>query len=510
MLGLVAAGLLWRTVRYALGFPIWGDEAFVAVNFITRDYADLVRPLEYGQVVPLVFMWVELALSRLLGLSEWALRLLPFAAGVASLLLFWRFASAVLPRRPALLAVGFFAASYYAVRHATEAKPYSTDLLVSLGLTMLGWSVYQSPRSILRWLTLILLAGLGVWCSYPAVFVAGALGLLLTWCLVREQWRPWLILGWLPFGMVLVGSFLALYLYYAGPHAAYAARLTEIGMWRKAFPPLTEPLKLVAWLAAIHSGYMFAYPHGGPNGGSTATFLLFLVGAVQLWRSNRALLLLLLGPLPLTFIAAALEKYPYGGTVRTSLYLAPAICLLAGLGLFATLRRFLRGRPRRAGLQVAGLALAAFALGSTIADVWKPYSSRAVYNSHRAVRTIAAQTQPGDRWITFNAAQRVDYAPYLGDWRGVGGQFVFDALRFHPVPLDWAPQPESVQPDPPHRVWLLCYRGYKVAFPQGQFDAYLAPLTQRLGRPEHTRYVIKTRGVEVEALDVYLFLPSAP
>src|SRR3972149_1152583 len=66
---LVAIGIVARVVRYALRFPIWGDEAFVAVNFIDRGFLDLVRPLDYHQVCPLGFLWLELAAVRLGGFN---------------------------------------------------------------------------------------------------------------------------------------------------------------------------------------------------------------------------------------------------------------------------------------------------------------------------------------------------------------------------------------------------------------------------------------------------------
>src|SRR5262249_21879855 len=138
-LAVVALGLVWRAVRYAMAFPLWGDEAFLAVNFLTRGFAGLSRPLEFGQVAPPGFLWAELAAVRALGSSEWALRLLPFVAGVASLILFWRFCRAVSTRRAGLLSVALFAASFFPVRHATEVKPYAVDLFVALAVTSLGW-----------------------------------------------------------------------------------------------------------------------------------------------------------------------------------------------------------------------------------------------------------------------------------------------------------------------------------------------------------------------------------
>jgi hypothetical protein len=544
LLALVGLGILWRVMRWAWGFPFWGDEAFVGVNFVTRDYADLIRPLDYGQIAPLVFMWVELAVSRVLGLSERALHLVPTLAGLAALVLFWRFSHQVVPRRAAMLATGILAASYYVVRHGAELKPYATDLLVSLTLTMLVWRVWQRPRSAARWLLLVFAGGVAGWCSYPAAFVLVAAGGVLTWLLVRERFRVPALVGWLAFGVIAGGSLAAMYFLYAKPHAEAAARLTEIGMWAKTFPPLDDLAQLPLWFFGIHSGLMLAYPHGGTAPGSLATLLLVIVGAVWLARRNGPLVLLLLGPLVPTFAAAAVKAYPYGGSARTSLYMAPAFCLLAGVGLHYLLSRLQRlgahaaaraggpcspsqsvqrlgarsaagacvpvsrrPVPLRISLSVTLVALCGLPIGGLIGDALRPYQSIESYRSRAAVQQLAARARPGDRWVVFNSPERVEYAPWLGESRGVGGQFVFDVLRLHPVPLGWAPPADDISAAT-GRVWLLSYRGPKAPWPEELLTAYVARLTARLGPPAHEQFVIKTKKEGVEALAVYCFAPT--
>lgn len=508
---LVVLGLVWRGVRYALGFPIWGDESFVAVNFVRRDYWGMLDPLIYGQIVPLVFMWIELAVSRVLGLSEWALRLVPWLAGVIAVPLFWRFARDVLPRRAVLLAVGLFACGYYLVRHSVEVKPYSLDALLALGLIMLTWGVVQRPQSVVRWAALIALGLLSPWCSYPSVFVGGAAGLTLTALLVQRRFDRRIIVGWALFGVALCGSFAVMYVVYAKPHADAAARLLDTEMWSKAFPPMDAPWKLPAWLVAIHTGRMFAYPQGGNPPGSLFTAIMFFIGCAVMWRRQRLLLLLLAGPLPLALAAAMVKAYPYGTSARTMLYLAPAVCLLAGLGWFATMRRLLPGEQLRAGLLISAIVLAAFPIAGMIGDVREPYRSDSVLRSKQAVLDVVAQTDADDRWVIYNADRKVAHAPYLGDWWGVGGQFVFDALRFAPVPLDWSPPAEQVV-RPPGDLWLLVYYAQhpKADFPEPLLDDYLAVLAGRFGPPVHERHVIKhdERKGKFEALDVYRFATS--
>src|SRR5262249_31495936 len=106
--------------------------------------------------------------------------------------------------------------------------------------------------------------------------------------------------------------------------------------WSDAYPP-ANPLDFGKWFLLIHSGRMLGYPVGDANGGSALSTLVFLVGLVKLvrWQSPRELVLLLLTPFVLNFVAAVLHKYPYGGCCRISQHLAPATCMLIGLGLAA-------------------------------------------------------------------------------------------------------------------------------------------------------------------------------
>src|SRR5437764_13702192 len=120
-----------------------------------------------------------------------------------------------------MLAVGMLAASYFPVRHAAEIKPYGCDLLIALVLMVRGWSVWEDPRSWRRWLALIAVAGLGVWFSFPAVFVAGSVGLLLTARIWGDR-HPGGLALWAVYGIVLVANWTALVVLYAGPHARAA------------------------------------------------------------------------------------------------------------------------------------------------------------------------------------------------------------------------------------------------------------------------------------------------
>ena len=228
LLLVLAAGVLWRVVRYALVFPIWGDEAFVAVNVVTRGFHDLLGRLEHDMVAPIGFLWGERAVGETLGLGEAALRLLPFLAGLAAFLLLARLVVARLGRLAAVVAVGLLAASYYPVRHAAEIKPYAFDLLAGAVLVPLAWRVLDDPIRGKRWLGFAVASAVLVWFSYPAAFVAGGALLVLGVRALRDRRSA---IPWAAAGFAVVASFAAMYVL-VGRHQQWAETTTETsGQW---------------------------------------------------------------------------------------------------------------------------------------------------------------------------------------------------------------------------------------------------------------------------------------
>ena len=92
----VGLGIVIRLVRYLVDYPIWHDEAFLAANFWDRDYVNLLRPLDYGQVAPWLFLAIERTAVTWLGYSELSLRLFPTVCSILCLPLF-RHVSGPLP-----------------------------------------------------------------------------------------------------------------------------------------------------------------------------------------------------------------------------------------------------------------------------------------------------------------------------------------------------------------------------------------------------------------------------
>lgn len=505
---LLGLGLLWRTIRYTLDFPLWGDEAFLALSILTRGLAGLAQPLEFGQIAPPAFLWMEWGAVQALGRGEHALRFVPYLAGMCALLLFWRFCRGVAGRRVVLLAVALLASSFYPVRHANEVKPYAIDLFVALALTALGWRVWLEPQRAGRWAALIAAAVLGVWCSYPAIFPAASVAVLVGVRAWRER-TPRVVGLASAYLLLLAASWGVMTVQFALPQARAAAWLPDLATWRNAFPPLAHPWRIPWWLLDIHTGNMLAYPHGGHHFASTPTFLLVLLGSWVLWHrpGRRALLWLLLGPLTFALVAAALRRYPYGTSARIMLYMAPAFCLLAAEGAVALLRLCGREALRRGPVVLAG-ALALVVVGFTVVDVHAPYTRRSDLEKRRLIRQWADSTAPGDTWLVFDGATPLPQVHDLmvSQWVQRVAEFRYDVRRLAPVPAQWEPDPQAVvPPQGGGRIWLLVHHhGCARLYPEARLAAYERALTTRFGPPVTSGPLF----VEGSTLVAHVYSPS--
>ncbi len=374
--------------------PLWGDEAALALNFLDRNFAELLSPLANAQVAPFLFLCLEKLALLTLGSSELALRLVPLVAGLAGLWLFFLLARRVLDPLPAALAVGILAVSYFTVRHSVEVKPYSCDLLAAVALQLTAVAYLKEKRSglLIVW---ALLCPLALLLSFPAVFVFGASSLALLAGMrsaSRGQWGLW-------FAGNLMGTLVFVWLFFVSSSQQYDAWETPMTTyWLESFPPASF-WRIPLWLLETHAGPMMAYPVGGKNWGSIGTLLLCLVGIIFSFKKWPAPLHLLFGlPFVFTFLAAFLHLYPYGGSARISQYLAPAICLWTGQGAACLLHIVKNPKRHQIAIGAVFSVLVIIGLAGMTRDLLKPSKTP---GDARARERVREWTTPGDEEATY-------------------------------------------------------------------------------------------------------------
>ena len=373
--GFLILGILLRLVRYLQNYPMWCDETMLAVNLLDRRWMDLAQPLAYRQVCPLGFLALEWVVVQLWGFSELTLRLFPILCALASVPLFFLLARRVLGESQGglLLALALFAVAEPPIRYAAEVKPYATDLLVSLVLLNLAWSWRRAPEHG-RWLwVLAAVTPLAVALSLPSVFLLGAIAVVGLWeVLARRKTAPvFAYSGFLTAAGLSVAALAAMGQYQTAPED----RAYFLSFWAEAFPPSwRDPVALGRWLVRTHTGPLFAYVPGVRDAWVTALVSgCFVAGILSRIRRDPGRVLLLVLPFLLTFLAAALRRYPYGMSVRAVQFLAPATLLLAAAGV-----AWLCARPRRPSLirwVIPGLAAALVGTGlwRVSQDLGHPY-----------------------------------------------------------------------------------------------------------------------------------------
>ncbi|WP_010588152.1 ArnT family glycosyltransferase [Schlesneria paludicola] len=387
---LIGLGLLARVVRYYLCFPLWDDESFLCVNFISRSFAELLRPLDYHQVAPVLFLWIERALVKLFGFSEYALRLFPFVCSIASLFVFRRVAEKLLSGPALIFAIAMFAVSYPGIRYAAEAKPYGSDMFVSLVMLscVVDWFQRRDSR-ILILLAVAMPIVMGV--SYPAVFAAGGMSLVVAAVLLTQHGsqREWLL--WAVWNASLVASFVTWFSMVGRVQNGAEAEFMG-AYWKENFPPIAQPWLVPYWLLKTHASDFLAYPFGGPKWASSLTLIVCLMGLWSLAKRRLILILgLLLAPAGLHLLAAALQKYPYGGHVKFSQHLAPMICCLGGVGLAQLQDWIAQGsESRNRGLIAICTLLVAVGGASIGRDLISPYKTRSDFRARAFAQSFWA------------------------------------------------------------------------------------------------------------------------
>ncbi|MFI5381451.1 MAG: glycosyltransferase family 39 protein [Tepidisphaerales bacterium] len=366
--GLILAAIVFaavcRLAQYLARISFWHDEAYVVLNVLHRGYGQLLGALDLGQTAPPAFLWGLKTSASLLGANELGFRLVPVLGSILALPLFWLLARRVLTPMGVVLAVAMFCLSPKLLEHTAEVKQYSTDVLAAVLLTLLATAHFVPPclrasipldaatpcHAIPRLALLALAAAVLFWLAETSVFVFAGLALALAPAVFRSARFGWL--AYLVCLAVAGASFLALYKLSIKPQSVpllYSYWADYMANWHRWYRLPVWAVARLFWVAN------YAYD---PLGFLVLPLAVF--GAVSLHRQGKGLSLAILAlPIAVVFLAACADRYPMGK--RVTLFLTPAVLLLAAAGATA-LADMLPARARRAW-PLAPAVLLAPALG---------------------------------------------------------------------------------------------------------------------------------------------------
>ncbi|HEY2584405.1 MAG TPA: glycosyltransferase family 39 protein [Tepidisphaeraceae bacterium] len=361
LLWLMLLGAALRILRYLADRSLWLDEAYLANSILTYSFKQLLtRPLMHWQAAPAGFLLLQKLAVTLFGGSEYALRIVPLLAGLASIPLFYGVIRRCLTPTGQVLAMGLFVLLDPLIYYAAEAKQYGLDVTVTLAILWAALRVREDRGNVKRMVALAIIGVVGIFCSHPAVFTLTGAGIVLSFDPLRirslrldgrarllpsrglraspgsagaspshsnrdlSTERP-PILGLLLVGLVWLAAFAADYVLSLRPlmhHAGLAA------YWAADYMPC-EPLAATKWvgweLYQLYAGYATMWLPLVDT-----AILATLIGFIPIWKQDRSTLALLILPLVLTLGAATVHAYPFGS--RLVLFLVPSLVVLIGAG----------------------------------------------------------------------------------------------------------------------------------------------------------------------------------
>ena len=428
----VVIGCAVRLFRFVDSPALWLDEAFLAINLMDKSLSDVLGPLEFQQSAPPGFLIVEKGAELLLGDAERSLRLFPFVASLASVILVAYCARRLLSPPAAALAIVLFATGEPLLERAAEVKPYSVDVAVAALLTALTLWVLEAPRGATA-VRAAILGGVGLvslWFSFPAVLTLAAAIVAIVIHGLRVGSRR-LVVGAVVLGGLAIAMFAAVY-------AVASSNVTTISaaIFGGSASSTVERFKVVQELWSVLDN-----PGAFQNGTAALAALLVCFGIVALaWQRSFDRLALITLPSLFAVAAHLLDRYPLGG--RFSLFLVPSLLILVARGAQATTAWSRRPVLVGAGLTVflitSPLALAAY-------HVLEPPAREDV---RPVLSHLVREWQDGDSLYVYPESQyALRYYATCDDCAPSGAEFPWPIRIPPPTPQNpAAPALESVPP----------------------------------------------------------------
>lgn len=231
----IVAGVTLRLIHYFTAGSLWHDEACLALNIVHRDFLQLLKPLDYDQLAPVGYLWLEKVVTLTVGSSDLALRLPSLAASIAALIFLALLCKRVFGIWCAIVATAIIAVSPLWIYYAAELKPYSLDAALALWLMLSFEGLLRDGAGATEWRRLFAKAIVAVFFSESAIVILLCIGAALAVTRPRKD---------VPKTLILLASSAAIAAaLYVAVYRAPANRLFLKRYW--------APYELAVWLPDV-------------------------------------------------------------------------------------------------------------------------------------------------------------------------------------------------------------------------------------------------------------------
>jgi hypothetical protein len=334
----LVAGVVLSLAQFLFNRSLWLDEASLALNVIHRSSAELLQPLDYGQVAPILFLQIEKLFSTILPNSEYGLRLFPLLCFWASLYFFRQITRKLLHPYAMLIALSLFVFSYLFLYYSSEVKQYMSDVLTALCMFYLVQKDYRNRQY--KYGVLALAGVVAVFLSNVAPVILFACGMYWAYdrFFVARRGNIFPMLGVFA---VWLGVFALYYVFFIHNHPSKDF-MVEYWAQQNAFLP-PNPFKADFYLFFVkYLSMLLMISYNFETYAMRLIWKIFfglfvMTGIIALLKDRKInILIFVFTPLLLHLLLSAFHLYPFYR--RLVLYAMPGVIIAFSYGLDSVIR----------------------------------------------------------------------------------------------------------------------------------------------------------------------------
>lgn len=324
-------GVVLASIQFLYNRSIWIDEASLAINIISRNYFELLKPLDNYQSAPILFLLIEKYFSEIIPFSEYGLRIFPLICYFISLYFFYKTIKCIFNNfLTVIFALSLFVFNSTLIYYSSEVKQYMCDVLVTTIIFYVTIKNYKKDRS--KYLLLAFVGSISIFISNITPILLLTVGIYMLYDfypLAKNNYTSLLGIS-LSWGI----SFFVYYYFFIHNHPA---RLPMINMHQEFFMPLNpfgkSFYKFVILIGPMITCGLFRFTI---LGGIIISVISFK-GFIQFIKDrNFKIFILAFIPIFIHFLLSGLKIYPV--QKRMILYLSICIIIICSNGFYSIIK----------------------------------------------------------------------------------------------------------------------------------------------------------------------------